>query len=65
MPRRGSSASWALHAALDVVEGIRLLSRPGSAPGPSATDPASVAAGLFERNDIADRFERLLEEAPA
>lgn len=51
----------------DVVEGVRALASTGVRLVTLTNGSASVAQGLFERNGIADCFERLLsvEQAPA
>ena len=51
----------------DVVEGIRLLAESGIRLVTLSNGSTSVAEGLFERNGLLDRFERLLSvtDAPA
>lgn len=52
---------------LDVAEGVRRLSDSGIRLATLSNGSAAVAEGLFERNGLADRFERLLsvQDAPA
>ncbi|MDF2092270.1 haloacid dehalogenase type II [Knoellia sp. 3-2P3] len=49
----------------DVVEGIRLLSESGIRLVTLSNGSTSVAEGLFQRNGLMDRFERLLSVADA
>jgi 2-haloacid dehalogenase len=51
----------------DVVDGIRLLSDSGIRLATLSNGSTPVAEGLFERNGVLDRFERLLsvQDAPA
>lgn len=44
----------------DVVEGVRALHELGIRLVTLSNGSTAVARGLFDRNDIADRFERLM-----
>lgn len=59
----GAFAELPVHA--DVVEGVRALAAAGVRLVTLSNGSASVARGLFERDGIADCFERLLSVADA